>query len=220
MEKRKIMNFLKNNKKKVAAVSIAALMLTIGCVNAFFTDSNELINTFKPGGISSELTEEKYDKEGEAQRINIAPNKVMVKDPKVKNIDTLDMYTFVKVTVPTSKVATFDETSGKKIEAKKQPLFVWETGDGWTLIKTVENNTTTDLYYAYGTSDKMTTLKPQESTSSVFKNDQIKFINIIEGQGIENTTLDFNVKDLSIQTTDLGKTAPLDILEIILQQRG
>ena len=66
----------------------------------------------------------------------------------------------------------------------------------------------------------MTTLKPQEKTSSLFKNNHIKFINLIEGQGIENTQLDVVVKDLSIQTTDLGVTSPVDILETILNQRG
>lgn len=69
-------------------------------------------------------------------------------------------------------------------------------------------------------SDSMTILKPQEKTTSLFKDNHIKFINLIEGQGIENTQLDVIVKDLSIQTTDLGKTVPSDILEIILNQRG
>ena len=220
MRKDKIIKFFKNNKKKIAVLSVAALMLTAGGISAFFTDSNELTNVFKPGGITSKLTEEKYDLEGEEQRTNIAPGKKMIKDPVVTNVDTLDMYTFIKVTAPTKNVTTFDEVSGKKIEAKKQPLFKWEVNDGWSLVKTVENEDTTDFYYAYGSKDSMTILKPNEKTSSLFKNDEIKFINIIEGQGIENTSLDVNVKDLSIQTTDLGVNAPIDILEIILNQRG
>lgn len=216
----KIMETLKKNKKKVAVVGALALCLTVGSISAFFTDSNDVTNVFKPGGVSSKLTETEYDKVGEEQRTNIAPNKTMIKDPVVTNVDTLDMYTFIKVTVPTKEVSTFDEATGKKVEAKKQPLFTWEVNDGWTLVKTVNNENTTDFYYAYGTKDKMTTLKPQEKTSSLFKNNHIKFINLIEGQGIENTQLDVVVKDLSIQTTDLGVTSPVDILETILNQRG
>ena len=216
----KITETLKKNKKKVAVVGALALCLTAGSISAFFTDSNDVTNIFKPGGVSSKLTETEYDKLGEEQRTNIAPNKTMIKDPVVTNIDTLDMYTFLKVTVPTKEVSTFDAVTGKKVEAKKQPLFTWEVNDGWTLVKTVNNAETTDFYYAYGTKDTMKALKPQEKTTSLFKNNHIKFINLIEGQGIENTQLDVIVKDLSIQTTDLGKTVPSDILEIILNQRG
>lgn len=216
----KIMETLKKNKKKVAVVGALALCLTAGSISAFFTDSNDVTNIFKPGGVSSKLTETEYDKLGEEQRTNIAPNKTMIKDPVVTNIDTLDMYTFLKVTVPTKEVSTFDEVTGKKVEAKKQPLFTWEVNNGWSLVETVKNADTTDFYYAYGSSDSMTILKPQEKTTSLFKNNHIKFINLIEGQGIENTQLDVIVKDLSIQTTDLGKTVPSDILEIILNQRG
>ena len=84
----------------------------------FFTDSNDVTNVFKPGGVSSKLTETEYDKVGEERRTNIAPNKTMIKDPVVTNVDTLDMYTFIKVTVPTKEVSTFDEATGKKVEAK------------------------------------------------------------------------------------------------------
>lgn len=215
----KIKETLKKNKKKIAVVGALALCLTVGSISAFFTDSNDVTNVFKPGGVSSKLTETEYDKLGEEQRTNIAPNKTMIKDPVVTNIDTLDMYTFLKVTVPTKEVSTFDAVTGKKAEAKKQPLFTWEVNDGWTLVKTVNNAETTDFYYAYGSSDSMTILKPQEKTTSLFKDNHIKFINLIEGQGIENTQLDVIVKDLSIQTTDLGVNKPADILEILLNQR-
>lgn len=216
----KIKEFLQENKKKVAVVGALALCLTVGSISAFFTDSNEVTNIFKPGGVSSKLTETEYDKAGEDQRTNIAPNKTMIKDPVVTNVDTLDMFTFLKVTVPTKEVVTYNETTGQKVPAKKQPLFTWELNDGWSLVKTVNNAETTDFYYAYGTKDTMKALKPQEKTSSLFKNNHIKFINLIEGQGIENTQLDVVVKDLSIQTTDLGVTSPVDILETILNQRG
>lgn len=215
----KIMETLKKNKKKVAVVGALALCLTAGSISAFFTDSNDVTNVFKPGGVSSKLTETEYDKVGEEQRTNIAPNKTMIKDPVVTNVDTLDMYTFLKVTVPTKEVSTYDEATGQKIEAKMQPLFTWEVNDGWSLVKTVQNADTTDFYYAYGTTDSMTALKPQEKTTSLFKDNHIKFINLIEGQGIENTQLDVIVKDLSIQTTDLGVNKPADILEILLNQR-
>ncbi len=215
----KIMETLKKNKKKVAVVGALALCLTVGSISAFFTDSNEVTNIFKPGGVSSKLTEVEYDKAGEAQRTNIAPNKTMIKDPVVTNVDTLDMFTFLKVTVPTKEVVTYNETTGQKVPAKKQPLFTWEVNDGWSLVKTVKNADTTDFYYAYGSSDSMTILKPQEKTTSLFKDNHIKFINLIEGQGIENTQLDVIVKDLSIQTTDLGVNKPADILEILLNQR-
>lgn len=146
----KITETLKKNKKKVAVVGALALCLTAGSISAFFTDSNDVTNIFKPGGVSSKLTETEYDKLGEEQRTNIAPNKTMIKDPVVTNIDTLDMYTFLKVTVPTKEVSTFDAVTGKKVEAKKQPLFTWEVNDGWILVKTVNNAETTDFYYAYG----------------------------------------------------------------------
>ena len=211
---------LMENKNKVIAGAVVALLLATAAVGAFFTDSHSVTNIFTTGGVTSQLTEPQYDAQDPADRQLIGPGKVMVKDPTVTNKDTLDMYTFLKVSVPVKSVRTYDEATKAATAAVLQPLFTWQTNTGWTQVKLVKNQTTWDYYYAYGTAAKMTAVKPGESTSVLFKNSQVKFINVLEGQGLENIQLDMPVTDLSVQTTDLGTENPAEILEIVLNQRG
>lgn len=207
------------NKYKVIGMICVGIALSVAATTAYFTDSDSLTNTFTAGGVTSELTETQYNAQDPAERDNIGPGKTMIKDPVVTNKDSLDMYTFLKVSVPVKEVKTYDPVSKKVLEAQVMPLFTWETDSQWTLIKTEKLADTWDYYYAFGTAQQMTAIKPNQSTTSLFKHNQITFINVIEGQGLENTRQDVIVTDYSGQTTDLGTNVPKDILEIYMNHR-
>ena len=206
----------KLDKKKIIAGAMAAVTLT-GGISAFFTDTNTVDNKFTVGKVTSKLTEEEYDRLGEAQRNGLTPNKEVIKDPVVQNVDEVDMVTFLKVEIPMANVKVYD---GDKVsESAERELFTFAANNGWTLVSKTKGTGTMDYYYAYGTDSKMTVLKSQDKTSVLFKDSKIKLINLVNGTGLPEG-LSVKVTDYSIQANDLGKEKPLDILNIILKQSG
>ena len=215
----KAKEFFKNNKKKIGAGTMAALLLVGGATYAYFTDSNLLKNTFTFGSVDSTLVEESWDSADPSDHENLAPNAVIAKDPKVVNNGSIDFYTFIKVTVPVkdAKVASDD---GTQVTSGKTDMFSWSVNSGWTLVDTVDNGDTKDYVYAWGSADALTKVAPSGETGTLF--DSVKIANIIEGQGIEGTALDLKVKDYSIQTTDLtdaDTTDPTEVWKIVSGQQ-
>ena len=75
--------------------------------------------------------------------------------------------------------------------------------------------------YSYGTEAACKALAAEASTPSLFKDNQITFINVLEGQGLEGTTLEIPVESFGIQTTDLGEsdaTSPSAVWDILIHQ--
>ena len=216
----KAKEFIKNNKKKVGAAAMAALLLAGGATYAYFTDSNVLTNTFKIGKVDSTLVEEAWDAADPSDHENLAPNAVLAKDPKVINNGTLDMYTFLQVTVPKAdvKIASSD---GKTVTPGVQELFSYTVNSGWTQVNKTETEDANVYVYAWASQDAMTAVAPEAETGTLF--DTIKLANIIEGQGLESTSLDVEVKDFSIQTTDLtddDTVVPADVWAIVSGQQA
>lgn len=215
-----VKEFIKNNKKKVGAAVMAALLLAGGATYAYFTDSNVLTNTFKIGNVDSTLVEEAWDAADPSEHENLAPNAVLAKDPKVQNNGTLDMYTFLQVTVPKAdvKIASSD---GKTVTPGVQELFSYTVNSGWTQVNKTETEDANVYVYAWASKDAMTAVAPEAETGTLF--DTIKLANIIEGQGLENTSIDVEVKDFSIQTTDLtddDTVVPADVWAIVSGQQA
>ena len=96
-----------------------------------------------------------------------------------------------------------------------QDLFTYSVNTGWKLIKTNASTDSTEYIYAYA-GDKMTALKPGETTATIF--DTVKFINIVEEQ-LDGQSLDIQVDTMGIQTADLGTESPLEIYNIIMNQQ-
>ena len=81
-------------------------------------------------------------------------------------------------------------------------------------MKTVSAETAAKA--AVNAGDKMTALKPGETTATIF--DTVKFINIVEEQ-LDGQSLDIQVDTMGIQTADLGTDSPLEIYNIIMNQQ-
>lgn len=207
------------NKKVAKATAVCALagVMLIGGAMAYFTDADTATNEFTVGKISIDLTEP-----GWIPPEDITPNQEIEKDPQITNDGVNSAYVFMQVKVPTKSVITANEDGTKNAEAVKE-LFTYQVKEGWTEIGTAAEETIgSQKYnvhtYVWGTAEACTAVDKGVTTGSLF--DSIKFINVIEGEGLEETQLDVIVDAYGIQTTDINgdKTKPADVWAVLHAQ--
>lgn len=185
------------SKRKVTiAALVAALVLLIGGMIAYFTDEESTDNVFELGNVNITLTEPSWNA---TVANNMTPGKTVDKDPTVTNDGTNPAYVFVEVKVPMT-----DETTPK-------PVFTYELNSGWVEVGTPSpSGGFTTHVYAYGTSTAMTTLAVGASTPAVF--DEVTLNSEIEDPSTisldSSDQFKLNVKAKAIQSNDLGETAP------------
>ncbi|MDD6311635.1 MAG: TasA family protein [Firmicutes bacterium] len=202
--------------RKVILTGALAAMLMVGGASAYFTDTEAKDNTWTVGSVDLQLIEEAYDKAPD-ERVNITPNKKLSKDPLIKNTGSNDAFVFMKFTVPKADVKVASE-DGRNIQSGMQELFSYIIDSNWTQISKEETSTGNTYVYAYGTASECTKLKPNASTSVIFKDSKIKFKNVIEGQGLEHKTLELPVEAYAIQTNDIteaGHTDPASVWAVL-----
>lgn len=210
------------NKKLAKATAVCALagVMLIGGAMAYFTDTDTATNEFTVGKVSIDLKEP-----GWTPPTDITPNQEITKDPQITNDGKNSAFVFLQVKVPTKSVITANE-DGTKIPAdpaRPNELFTYQVKEGWTEIGTAADDTidgqTYKVHtYVWGSAEACTALAKTATTGTLF--DSIKFINVIEGEGLEETQLDVIVDAYGIQTTDINgdKTAPLDVWAVLQKQ--
>ena len=229
----------KTRKKQVVIALALVTIMGIAGTSAYFTASDEAVNTWTVGKVQIDLEETEYDKYKDEETKDITPNAELHKDPKAVNTGNNDAFVFMKVRIPkaTVKVAAQDGTVPES--ASLQELFDYQWNNGWTVIDTREvkdgNNTYQEYVVAYGTANECTALKPGTETPVLFVNGNgthiatpgaeglITFKNLIEGQGLENVTLNLNVESYAIQTSNLTKDdtkSPGAVWGILTTQAG
>ena len=205
--------------KKLLPVLAIATVMAIGGIAAYFTASDSVINTWTVGSVEIDLMEEAYDAATD-ERFNISPNKLLTKDPKVKNTGNSDAYVFLRLTVPKADVCVASQ-NGLRTDQCVQELFEYTINPSWVLINEeigIDENT---YVFAYGTAEACRVLAPEAVTATLFEGDQIRFKNVIEGQGLERESLEMPVDAFAIQTTDLGDgtvTSPAAVWAILENQ--
>lgn len=209
------------SKTKLAvAVAIIAVM-GIGGAFAYFTDTDQAVNSFTVGKVQIELQEPSWNADNPPK--NITPNQVIEKDPQIKNTGKNNAFMFVEVQVPYGNISTADAEGhiGSKADTE---LFTYTLNRGWvevgTPVKNSDSNTFTHVY-AYSENNKMTEVLPNTVTGTVF--DEVKFVNAVNDEGLEETTQNINVTAYGIQVTDIGdgttnKTSPADVWAVIKNQ--
>ena len=126
------------NKKKrrwllpAAAVS-AAVLLAVGSVTAYFTDTKYRENVITIGKTDLELTEPHYPDPSQT----VEPGSVVAKDQKLRNTGDIDEYVFMKLEVPKAQVTLLNESGadiGKPVSSLsgKQQIFKLLTSGGGT----------------------------------------------------------------------------------------
>lgn len=205
-------------KQLVIAMGLVSVMAIAG-TSAYFTASEEAVNKWTVGKVEIDLEETEYEKHKEEESKDITPNMELHKDPKVINTGNNDAFVFMKVRIPKATVKVAAQDGSAPAQATLQELFDYRWNNGWTVIDTHEikdgNSTYQEYVVAYGTANECRALKPGETTSVLFVNGDgshiankgaagmITFKNVIEGQGLENVTLNLNVESFAIQTANL-----------------
>lgn len=140
---------MKNNKILKFVLSIALVgVIGVGATLAYFTDTDNAINTITMGHVDIDLYEPEWSKNNPNSKIeDVKPGQVIVKDPTVKVIEgSADAYVRMKITV-----------TGNLNEEKAAELFVKnENGTYkyldidnslWTSVEIKEDDVT--VYYFY-----------------------------------------------------------------------
>ena len=136
-----------NAKKKILAVALAASMAVLavgGSSLAYFTDTDSADNVFTVGNVKIDLTEPKWDEEGEAEAEDMYPGEAVAKDPTVTNVGDNPAVVRIKVEWPgdVDMIYRTDYADNK-------------LGEGWELKE--------DGYFYYNKP-----LKPTETTDALF----------------------------------------------------
>lgn len=199
-----------SKKKSIAVAIVLALILLIGGLLAFFTDTDTATNVFTIGDeIDITLAEDNWDPN---DGLLLHPGVEVTKDPTITNdSDTSPAYVFAEVIVP-----CYDsDDADSDVDT---PLFSLETiGSGWTLMSTSAvdtTNKTITYVYNYGDSSDMTTLDAGLTTSAVFSSVILDPDLTAEQAATASTAPNIIVNAYDIQTTDLGVTAPADIFAL------
>lgn len=194
-----------NKKKSIAVAAILAVVLLIGGLLAYFTDTDTKTNVFTLGdNVEISLSETAWvaaNGEGIHPGANIAKNPIITNDSS-----TTPAYVFAEVIVP-----CYDsDNDGVADDA----LFTLDTiRSGWTLIDTSAVDTTakTITYvYAYGSSSAMTSLAANASTSAVFSSVTLKST-LTAAQKATAGTTNIVVNAYGIQTDSLSVSTPTAI---------
>ena len=218
-----------SKKKSIAVAIVLLLVLLIGGMLAYFTDTDTATNVFVLGDdIDISLSENSsWTNGGSGNTYNsvaangIHPGAVVAKDPTVNNVSTTTpAYVFAEVIVPTYSTGSgsaplFKLNSDTTSSPTALGTSVGDAGNtGWTLIKV--DNTTSGVIkyvYAYGTSSAMTSLAAGASTNPVFTCVTLE-PTLTAAQKATATNQNIVVNAYGIQTDSLGVTAPLEIFAL------
>lgn len=207
------MKMKKLNLRKVAIAGALIAILAVGSAVAFFTDRDNKVNQFTVGNISIQLQEPNWNADNGK---NLTPNKTIKKDPQITNDGPNDAFVFLQVKVPVANVKTA-AADGSLQQAKSQALFAYTVNENWTEVSKKSSADSTTYVYAYvGADGTMKTLAPGKTTNALF--DSVTFLNLVEAQIDEGTKISVDVDAYGIQTTDLGTTAPAEVLKLIQTQ--
>lgn len=207
----------KKSFKTVALACALVGVLGVAGISAYFTATDTAKNTFDIPELKVDLQEPEWDRLTPEDKI-VTPNEVVTKDPKVVNNGDVDEYVFLSVKVPYKDIVTANDDGTRNTSAETQ-LFTWTTNAGWVQVgQPTKANGVMEYIYAWGTANAMTALAKDAETGTLF--DTVKFCNAVEGQGLENTSVDIDVAVYAIQTTNLnnGVTAPADVLSVYQNQ--
>jgi predicted ribosomally synthesized peptide with SipW-like signal peptide len=213
-----------NKKKVLIAAFVLALVLSIGGVLAYFSDSETKTNTFTVGKVRIELNETAWDTTGHTAAESVLPNQMIDKDPTIHNTGDNAAYVFIKVSIPKANV-TIEAQDGSNGTTSSQQLFTLINSSnaaginsGWELVSSDTTGANVNEYiYSYSSGGTMTPLlKGATTTNPLFS--KIQFVNAQEGWNIEGNNYNVVVTGYAIQTENLtadnvtGNTAVWNVL--------
>lgn len=191
-----------SRKKKsiflAALVLLTVLSAAMGVTFAYLTRNLESrANNFTFSNASIDLTESGWDKLSSDQK-TVYPGRSVTKDPVIENTGANDIYVYIEVKIPRASIRTVNEDETVASEAV-QNLLTFEVNSGWELMESsVEGGYSVERYaYTAGV------LKPGASTVSLFKNNKVEFVNMLEGELEKGYQFDMPIAAYAIQADNV-----------------
>ena len=217
-----------NRKKTIAVALVLALILIIGGMLAYFTDTDTKTNVFTLGDdVDISLSEDGWDALADTNNNDIPdvaegihPGTKVVKDPEINNdSSTTPAYVFAEIIVPcydANNDGTVDTPLYKLLDSSDAALTMTQGSagnTGWTLINSPSVDTTTGkitYVYAYATNTTtMTSLAANATTSTpVFSKVQVEPSLTAAQKTTATTPTNIVVNAYGIQTDGLDVTTP------------
>jgi predicted ribosomally synthesized peptide with SipW-like signal peptide len=187
------------SKKKIIAVSIVlALILLIGGMIAYFTDTDNKTNVFVLGDNVDIALNETFN----ATVANgVHPGTVVEKAPKVVNQSTTTpAYVFLEVKVPLYKTVATGSYDAE--------LFTYEKNAAWYELSHEDDLTNgfRTYVYAYGTSSAMTSLPASQETPTLFNNVTLVSTLTAAQKNTAPTNPNIDIVAKAIQIDNVGTT--------------
>lgn len=222
-------------KKRIIKGTIAALgitaILTTGGLLAYFTDTDDQTNKFVVGKITVDLHEPEWEKYPDVDNDGVpdpaedmTPMKTIKKDPTVTNTGINDQFVFTTVQVPCRNIIAANPDGTRKPQALTD-LYSYTVNPDWIKLGTYDVRDGSGIVahkylYAYARNNVCTPLEANKSTNPIFS--EITFVNVVEGQRLEEELFEMPIEVYAIQTSDLdgGKTAPLDVWRVYSNQNS
>lgn len=226
-----------NKRKTIAVAIVLALVLLIGGMLAYFTDTDTKTNVFTLGDEVEitllennwSLTDTDTDNVPDASQ-GVHPGTRIAKDPTIQNDSaTTPAYVFVEVIVPcydSDANGSADKPVFLLLDSSDTALTMTQNSagnTGWTLINTPSVNTTDNTItyvYAYGSSSTMTELAkspstPKTTTSTpAFSKVQVDPALTSTQAATASATPNIVVNAYGIQTDGLDVTTPSAIFDL------
>ncbi|MBO4326344.1 MAG: hypothetical protein J5950_03630 [Clostridia bacterium] len=183
----------------VSAALAAVVIFTVSGTFAFMTDKESAENEISPGSLSIELTEPGYEP-GHV----LDPGAAVSKDPTVTNTGTVPMLAYIRVRIPIKNVATVDGATKMIIPAAERELFSFTPDGSWTMIEKViaaSNDGSKHADYVFGY--ELKALDPGEDSVPLFE--EIRFINILEGELEYGAEIDVDVSAFGLQNAHIAE---------------
>ena len=133
----------------ITAVVSAVILLAIGSVAAFLTDTDVRRNVVTLGSVKIQLDEDNY-----TDSQTLVPGQIIAKAPKLTNTGKNAAYVFLKIEVPKATVTLLDE-QGKpcgQMPSKEQIFRLLADGTETETVAVPENQDIAIVYHA-GTTD-------------------------------------------------------------------
>ncbi len=185
-----------NKKKTIIAALVLLLLLAIGGVMAYFTDSDTKTNTFTVGNVDIQLNEVWTAADGQG----VVPGQEVTKTPTVANIGKSKAYVFLEVSIPCHN---------------SKPLFtlVGENTTDWSLVGTAGACDAAEgkavSVYSYGT---LTELAKDAETPALFTKVKLdKDLTSDDATALKDKDLNVVVNAYGIQVDGLDVSAPADV---------
>ncbi len=193
-------------KQTIIAAVVLMLVLLVGGLIAYFTDTKTVTNTFTIGKVKIALDEPNWVA-NDAK--DLMPEQEVNKDPQITNDNTgtdpstNPAYVFMKVEVPCYVTAATATPASTPTE-----LFTFTPNTAWTQLShtacTSEATKATYVYY-YGTGGSLTSLAVGATTPALFT--KVKLANL-QGNETLPTNVEMPVTGYGIQTEGIAANDP------------